>query len=75
MVTAGGKLYVLDIGKNEVKPIITDLTNKEEVMSIKVNNDDTFTYQLHVYDTDAMEGSESHVEENTLPLPKPGERD
>ncbi|WP_277347083.1 hypothetical protein [Psychrobacillus sp. BL-248-WT-3] len=40
-----------------------------------MNNDDTFTYQLHVYDTDAMEGSESHVEENTLPLPKPGERD
>ncbi|MER2070422.1 MAG: DUF4652 domain-containing protein [Psychrobacillus sp.] len=75
MVTAGGKLYVLDIGKNEVKSIITDLTNKEEVMSIKVNNDDTFTYQLHVYDTDAMEGSESHVEEKTLPLPKPGERE
>ena len=75
MVTAGGKLYVLDIERNEMKPIITDLTNKEEVMSIKVNNDDTFTYQLHVYDTDAMEVSESHVEENTLPLPKPGERD
>ncbi|NME05486.1 DUF4652 domain-containing protein [Psychrobacillus sp. BL-248-WT-3] len=34
MVTAGGKLYVLDIERNEMKPIITDLTNKEEVMSI-----------------------------------------
>lgn len=71
MVTAGGKLYMLDIEKNEVKPIITDLTNKEEVMSVKVNEDGTFTYQLHVYDTDAMESSESHIEEETLPLPKP----
>ena len=70
-VTAGGKLYVLDIEKNEVKPIITDLTNKEEVMSVQVNNDGTYTYQLHVYDTDAMDGSESHIEEKTLPLPTP----
>lgn len=70
-VTVGGKLYVLDIEKNEVKPIITDLTNREEVMSVKVNDDNTFTYQLHVYDTDAMEGSESHIEEKTLPLPTP----
>lgn len=71
MVTAGGKLYVLDIEKNEVIPIITELTSKEEVMSVKVNADGTFTYQLHVYDTDAMEGSESHIEEKTLPLPTP----
>ena len=62
---------MLDIEKNEVKPIITDLTNKEEVMSVKVNEDGTFTYHLHVYDTDAMESSESHIEEETLPLPKP----
>lgn len=74
-VSMGGKLYVLDIEKNEVIPIITDLTSREEVMSVKVNDDGTFTYQLHVYDTDAIARAESHVEEKKLPLPKLGERE
>lgn len=68
MVTMGGKLYELNIKDNIVTPIITDLTLKEEVMSVKVNQDGTFTYKKHVYDTDNMYQSESHVEEGTLPI-------
>lgn len=70
MVTVGGKLYVLNIKDNIVTPVITDLTLKEEIMSVKVNQDGTFTYEKHVYDTDNMEQSESHVEEGILPIPE-----
>lgn len=69
-VTVGGKLYELNIKDNIVTPVITDLTLKEEIMSVKVNQDGTFTYEKHVYDTDIMEPSESHVEEGILPIPK-----
>ncbi|QUG40029.1 DUF4652 domain-containing protein [Psychrobacillus sp. INOP01] len=69
MVTMGGKLYELNIKDNIVTPIITDLTLREEIMSVKVNQDGTFTYEKHVYDTDNMEQSESHVEDGTLPIP------
>lgn len=70
MVTMGGKLYELNINDNIVTPVITDLTSKEEIMSVRVNQDGTFTYEKHVYDTDNMEQSESHVEEGTYPIPK-----
>ncbi|SDN65268.1 Leucine Rich repeat-containing protein [Psychrobacillus sp. OK028] len=69
MVTMGGKLYELNIKDNIVTPVITDLTPREEIMSVKVNQDGTFTYEKHVYDTDSMEQSESHVEEGVLPIP------
>ncbi|MFJ7825829.1 DUF4652 domain-containing protein [Psychrobacillus sp. NPDC096623] len=69
MVTMGGKLYELNIKDNIVTPIITDLTPREEIMSVKVNQDGTFTYEKHVYDTDNMDPSESHVEEGKLPIP------
>ncbi|WP_277584592.1 DUF4652 domain-containing protein [Psychrobacillus antarcticus] len=69
MVTVGGKLYMLDIKDNIVTPVITDLSLREEIMSVKVNRDGTFTYKKHVYDTDIMEQSESHVEEGILPIP------
>lgn len=69
MVTVGGKLYELNIKENIVTPVITDLSLKEEIMSVKVNPDGTFTYEKHVYDTDVMDQSESHVEEGTLPIP------
>lgn len=61
---------MLNIKDNIVSPIITDLPPKEEIMTVKVNQDGTFTYEKHVYDTDAMEQSESHVEEGTLPIPE-----
>lgn len=68
-VTVGGKLYELNLKDNIVTPVITDLTLKEEIMSVKVNQDGTFTYKKHIYDTDIMDQSESHVEEGTLPIP------
>lgn len=70
MVTVGGKLYELNLKDNIVTPVIIDLTLREEIMSVKVNQDGTFTYEKHVYDTDTMEQSESHVEEGVLPIPK-----
>ena len=75
MVTMGGNLYELNIKENIVTPIITDLTNKEEIASVMVNNDGTFTYKKHVYDTDNFEQSESHIEEETLPIPPATEKD
>lgn len=69
MVTVGGKLYELNIKDNILTPVITDLTPREEIMSVKVNQDGTFTYEKHVYDTDMMDPSESHVEEGVLPIP------
>jgi len=69
MVTTGGKLYELNIKDNVVMPVIENLGAREEIMSVKVNKDGTFTYEKHVYDTDQMEYDESHVEVGTLPIP------
>ncbi|MGB3259494.1 DUF4652 domain-containing protein [Paenisporosarcina sp.] len=69
MVTVGGKLYELNIKDNVVTPVIEDLDVREEIMSVKVNGDGTFTYEKHVYDTDQMEYNDSHIEEGTLPIP------
>jgi len=68
-VTTGGKLYELNVNDNVVKPVIEDLTIKEEITSVKVNKDGTFTYQKHVYDTDNFSSHESHVEEETMTIP------
>lgn len=70
-VSTGGKLYELNVKDNVVTPVIEDLTEKEEITSIKVNNDGTFTYQKHVYDTDNFSSHESHVEEGTMTIPAP----
>ncbi|MGE6488643.1 DUF4652 domain-containing protein [Paenisporosarcina sp. NPDC076898] len=69
MVTVGGKLYELSIKDNVVTPVIEDLGVREEIMSVKVNGDGTYTFEKHVYDTDQMEYNDSHVEEGTLPIP------
>jgi len=69
MVTTGGKLYELNVKDNVVTPVIEDLTEKEEITSIKVNKDGTFTYQKHVYETDNFSYEESHVEEGTMTIP------
>jgi len=69
MVTVGGKLYELSIKDNIVTPVIENLGAREEIMSVKVNRDGTFTYEKHVYDTDQMEYNESHIEEGTLSIP------
>ncbi|MFJ7972455.1 DUF4652 domain-containing protein [Psychrobacillus sp. NPDC096389] len=69
-VTTGGKLYKLNIKNNTVTPIIEDLLENEEIMAAKVNNDGTFTYKKHVYDSDNYEEKESHIEEIRIPLPK-----
>ncbi|WP_391203119.1 DUF4652 domain-containing protein [Psychrobacillus sp. L4] len=74
-VTVGGNLYELNINDNTVTPIITNLTKKEGIASVVVNDDGTFTYKKHVYDTDNMEQSESHIEEGTLPIPPTSEKD
>lgn len=71
MVTRGGKLYELNLKDNSVTPIIEDLTAREEIMSLKVNEDGTFTYQKHVYDNDDYNYDETHIEEGTLPIPAP----
>lgn len=71
MVTRGGKLYELNLKDNRVTPVIEDLSVREEIMSLKVNADGTFTYQKHVYDTDDMNYDETHIEEGTLPIPAP----
>ncbi|WP_313893664.1 DUF4652 domain-containing protein [Psychrobacillus sp.] len=75
MVTMGGNLYELNIKDNTVTPIITNLTPKEEISSVTVNGDGTFTYKKHVYDTDNMEQSESHMEEGALPIPPVTKKD
>ncbi|WP_185907812.1 DUF4652 domain-containing protein [Psychrobacillus soli] len=69
-VTTGGKLYELNIKDNSVTPVIEDLLENEEIMAVKVNKNDTFTYKKHVYDSDNYDYSESHVEEISIPLPK-----
>jgi hypothetical protein len=68
-VTRGGKLYELTIKDNIVTPVIEDLSEREEIMSLKVNEDGTFTYQKHVYENDNYSYNESHIEEGTLPIP------
>jgi len=68
-VTTGGKLYELNVKDNVVTPVIEDLTEKEEITSIKVNKDGTFTYQKHVYETDDFSSHESHAEEGTMKVP------
>lgn len=69
MVTRGGKLYQLNLKDNSVTPVIEDLTAREEIMSLTVNDDGTFTYQKHVYDNDDYNYDETHIEEGILPIP------
>lgn len=69
MVTTGGKLYELNVQDNIVTPVIEDLTFREEIVSLIVNEDGTFTYQKRVYDNDNYSYNESHIEEGTLPIP------
>lgn len=69
MVTVGGKLYEMNIKDNVVTPVIEDLGVREEIMSVKVNGDGTFTFEKHVYDTDQMKYNDSHVDEGKLPIP------
>lgn len=69
MVTTGGKLYQLNIQDNNITPVIEILAAREEIKSVKVNKDGTFTYQKHVYDNDNFDYNESHVVEGTLPIP------
>lgn len=69
MVTRGGKLYELNLKDNVVTPVIEELTLREEIMSLKVNADGTFTYQKHVYNNDDYNYDETHIEEGTLPIP------
>ena len=69
MVTTGGKLYELNIQDNIITPVIEILAAREEIKSVKVNKDGTFTYQKNVYDNDNFDYNESHVVEGTLPIP------
>ncbi|MCM3709611.1 DUF4652 domain-containing protein [Sporosarcina luteola] len=66
-VTKGGRLYEMNVEDNTVIPVFEDLTDKEEIMSIKANDDGTFTYEKHVYIDDVF--SEGYVEEGTIPFP------
>ncbi|WP_075618594.1 DUF4652 domain-containing protein [Paenisporosarcina indica] len=68
-ITRGGMLYMLNIKDNIVTPVIEDLNLREEIMSIKANEDGTFSYKKHVYDNDNYNYNESHIEEGTLPIP------
>ncbi|MFJ5769785.1 DUF4652 domain-containing protein [Psychrobacillus sp. NPDC093180] len=69
-VTTGGKLYELNTKDNKLTPIIENLKENEEIISVKVNKNGTFNYKKHVYDSDNYEESESHIEDKRLPLPK-----
>ncbi|WP_322555609.1 DUF4652 domain-containing protein [Sporosarcina beigongshangi] len=66
-VTKGGQLYEMNIKDNTIIPVFEDLTEKEEIMTIKANDNGTFTYQKHVYHDDNY--SEGHIEEGILPFP------
>jgi len=68
-VTTGGKLYELNTKNNAVTPVIENLSENEEIMSVKVNKDGTFTYKKHIYDSDNYDYSESHIEEKRSPIP------
>lgn len=66
-VTKGGRLYEMNLEDNTVIPVFEDLAVNEEIMSIKANDDGTFTYEKHVYVDESY--SEGYVEEGTLPFP------
>lgn len=68
-VTTGGKLYVLNIKDNIVTPVIDDLLDNEEIMTVIVHKNNTFTYKKHVYDSEHYDDKESHIEEVTIPIP------
>lgn len=63
-VTMGGQLYELNITNHSIKPVFDNLTEKEEIMSVKSNGDGTFTYKKHVYEDDNY--SVGHVEEGII---------
>lgn len=65
--TKGGQLYEMNIKDNTVIPVFEDLTEKEEIMTIKANDNGTFTYQKHIYLDDNL--TEGRIEEGTLPFP------
>jgi hypothetical protein len=65
--TKGGKLYEMNIKDDTIILVFEDLTSKEEIMSIKANDNGTFTYQKHIYHDDNL--TEGHIEEGTLPFP------
>jgi hypothetical protein len=65
-VSKGGKLYELNISTNTVRPIIDDLKDGEEIISIKRTGDGTFTYEKHIYEDENM--MKGRIEKNILPV-------
>lgn len=65
-VSKGGSLYEVNLDKNTVIPVIANLKDTEEIMSIKKNENGTFTYEKHIYDDENY--NEGHIEKGTLPV-------
>jgi hypothetical protein len=65
-VSKGGKLYTLNISTNTVTPIIDDLKQGEEIISIKRTGYDEFIYEKHIYEDENM--TKGHIEKYTLTI-------
>lgn len=68
-VSKGGLLYQLNLDTNTVKTVFDDLTDKEEITSIKANANGSFSFEKHIYIDD--EFNEGRTETGFIvPLPE-----
>lgn len=69
-VTVGGELYLLDVVENRLSPVVTGLSDKEEVSTIFKVNDSTFRYEKVTFLSDMMDIEDSKTTQDTIEVKK-----
>ena len=66
MVSQGGDVYVWDIRKNALLPLIILTSPREEISNVELIENNQFIYEKFIYETDQMEYNQSRIENGTI---------
>lgn len=64
-ISKGGSLYELNIDTHSLTPVIANLPEKEEIISVYKDSNNTFMYKKNVYEDDNF--TKSHIVEGKVP--------
>ena len=64
-ISKGGNLYELNIDTHSITPVIVNLPEKEEIISVYKNSSKIFMYKKNVFEDDNF--TKSHIVEGIVP--------